>query len=180
MFFHFHYYFYFCLRLFQFTISFFQGTANIKQYLVIVIFFVLYVCVMRTMIEKKIKTSIKRLSNTINKAEKEIKPNLLAPFDRKKKQDLHYILYLVLNVLRMYQTWHLPLLYPSRNLNHLFELVFYTFLANKFKIFYKILHKHLIEQKQVKHAPGSFLTVWFSVTYIKISSSKTWPINLWS
>ena len=25
-----------------------------------------------------------------------------------------------------------------------------------------------------------FLTFWFSVTYIKISSSKPWPINLWS
>ena len=80
----------------------------------------------------------------------------------------------------MYQTWHLRLLHPNRNPNHLFELVFYTFLANKFKILYKILHKHLIEQKSVKHAPGSFLNFWFSVTYIKISSPKPWPINLWS
>ena len=80
----------------------------------------------------------------------------------------------------MYQTWHLRLFHPNRNPNHLFELVFYTFLANKFKILYKILHKHLIEQKSVKHAPGSFLNFWFSVTYIKISSPKPWPINLWS
>ena len=55
-----------------------------------------------------------------------------------------------------------------------------TFLANKFKILYKILQKQLIEQKQVKHAPGSFLTFWFSVIYIKILSSKPWPIILWS
>ena len=78
----------------------------------------------------------------------------------------------------MYQTWYLRLLHPHKDPNHLFELVFYTFLANKFKILYKILHKHLIEQKEVKHASGFFLNVWFSVTYIKISSSKPWPINL--
>ena len=79
----------------------------------------------------------------------------------------------------MYQTY-LRLFHPNKNSNHLFELVFYTFLTNKFKILYKILHKHSIEQKLVKHAPGSFLNFWFSVTYIKISSPKTWPINLWS
>ena len=76
----------------------------------------------------------------------------------------------------MYQTWHLQLLHPNRNPNHLFELAFYTFLANKFKILYRILHKHLIDQ----NAPGWFLTFWFSVTYIKISSWKSWPINPWS
>ena len=80
----------------------------------------------------------------------------------------------------MYQTWHLRLFYPNRNPNHLFELVFYTFLVDKFKILYKILHKHLIEYKYVKHVPGSFLTFWFSVTYIKISSSKPWSSNLCS
>ena len=78
-----------------------------------------------------------------------------------------------MNVLRMYQTWHLRLLHPNRNPNHLFGLAFYIF----FKILYKIIHKHLIEQKQVKNTPGSFLAFWFSVTYIKISSSKTWPID---
>ena len=78
----------------------------------------------------------------------------------------------------MYQTCHPHFLHPNRNPNHLFEFVSYTFLANKFKVLYKILHKHLIEQKQVKHAPRSFLTFWFPVTYIKISSSKPWPINL--
>ena len=81
-----------------------------------------------------------------------------------------------MNVLRMYQTWHLRLLHPNRNPNHLFGLAFYIF----FKILYKIIHKHLIEQKQVKNTPGSFLAFWFSVTYIKISSSKTWPIDLLS
>ena len=81
-----------------------------------------------------------------------------------------------MNVLRMYQTWHLRLLHPNRNPNHLFGLAFYIF----FKILNKIIHKHLIEQKQVKNTPGSFLAFWFSVTYIKISSSKTWPIDLLS
>ena len=100
-----------------------------------------------------------------------MKPNILVPFDRKRKQDLHCISYLVLNVLSMYQTWHVPLFHPNRNPN--------TFLSNKFKILFKILHKYLIEQKQVKQAPGSFLFFWFSVTYIKISS-KPWPINLCS
>ena len=51
---------------------------------------------------------------------------------------------------------------------------------SKFKILFKILHKHLTEQKKVKHGPGSFLAFCFSVTYIKISPSKPWPINLWS
>ena len=44
----------FILDCFSLFISFFLGTGNIQQYLVIVIFFVLYVCVMRNMREKKI------------------------------------------------------------------------------------------------------------------------------
>ena len=100
------------------------------------------------------------------------------------KHGSHYIWYLVLNVLSMYLTCTLvlasALIHPNRNANHLFELVSYTFLANKLKILYKTLYKRLIEKKWVKHAPGYFLTFCFPFTYIKTSSSKPRPINLWS
>ena len=87
---------------------------------------------------------------------------------QKKKQGLHYISYLVFNVLSMYQTWHLRLLQRI-------ELGFYPFLASKLKIMYKILYKHLIKQTCTW-----ILTFWFSATCIKTSSSKPWPINLGS
>ena len=118
-----------------------------------------------------------------NETEKEINPNLVAPLTQ-NKHGSHYIWYLVLNVLSMYLTCTLvlasALIHPNRNANHLFELVSYTFLANKLKILYKTLYKRLIEKKWVKHAPGYFLTFCFPFTYIKTSSSKPRPINLWS
>ena len=74
------------------------------------------------------------------KSQNDLKPNLVAPFDR-KKHGLHCISYLVLNVLSMRP------LHPNRNGNYLFELVSYKFLANKFKIYKKILYGQLIEEK---------------------------------